>query len=407
MTYPELNAKSYRLVASKLFGGWRRARPAVISEQTKTTEPRRSKWIWISFSLVVLFPAITASFYYALFASPQYEAISRFVIRGSTQRMPVQGLSFGSSALAQFVKLNNSQEGAIISRYIRSEGMVEYLSNNLDLLEVYGRSEIDYLSRLRSFRSSENATAYWLKMVSIDVDVLSGIYSLRTRAFSEADALHVMSLALLGSETLVNNMLGDFRNRVLSNSEIELRQSITEAAVARRALGELRGGERLLDAEESARGLLKTESRLRQQKIEIETELTILRNNLTDDSPVIKEASGRLRKIESQIQEVRDELTISSDRRASISNAIGIYERRKFDVQVADSKQDFADRLLNNARRESELRHIYLEVFEAPTASAVNRRGSIGWAIIRIFGALLVLWLIGILLLWRVLEHSD
>ena len=208
-------------------------------------------------------------------------------------------------------------------------------------------------------------------------------------------------------EDLVNDMLSQARNEAVASSELELRHSLTQTAAARRAFEDLRDTEKLIDARNSASGLLDAESELRQQRIAIETELTEVQGWLSADTPVIRETKSRLSNIDQQMQDLRDQLTKTQNRDTSISDAIQLYERRKFDLQVAEDNQDFADRLLANALRESDLRHVYLETYQPPFVTMKAAYPHPLWESSRFGGALLLLWLIGSLLIVRIREHTD
>jgi capsule polysaccharide export protein KpsE/RkpR len=188
---------------------------------------------------------------------------------------------------------------------------------------------------------------------------------------------------------------------------LELRQSLTETIAARKAFEDLRDTERLIDADNSARSLLGAESKLRQQRIEIETELTTLQSRLSPDTPVVREANNRLRNIDQQIRELQNQLTNRQNRDSSISDAIRLYERRKFELKMAEDNQDFADRLLANALRESNLRHVYIEAFQPPFVGITATYPKPLWETSRFGGALLIVWLIGSLLIVRIREHTD
>ena len=159
------------------------AEPAVrISSASydRAVSPPGRRWFWFTFFGFVLLPTIAAFCYYAFVASPQYVSEAKFVVRGATQMMPIQGISVGGSAITQVMRLNNNQEGAIISSYIQSEGMLEDLARQVNLMIVYGRPEIDWLSRLPSFHPIEKATRYWQKMVSVQIESVGGILTLKS-----------------------------------------------------------------------------------------------------------------------------------------------------------------------------------------------------------------------------------
>jgi len=369
--------------------------------------PPGKQWLWFTLFGFVLLPTIVAFCYFGFVASRQYVSEVKFVVRGATQELPLQGLVIGGSSITQILRMNNNQEGAIISSYIQSEGMLEDLARQVDLMQVYGRSEIDWWSRLPSLHPVEKATRYWLKMVTVQIDAVGGILTLRISAFSPEEARLLTTLVLRRCEDLVNEMLSQARNDAVASSELELRHSLTQAATARAAFEDLRDTEKLIDADNSARSLLETESKLRQQKIEIETELTVLKSQLSSETPVIRETNNRLRNIDQQIQDLRDQLTKTQKGDRSISDAIRLYELRKFDLQVAEDHQDFADRLLANALRESNLRHVYLETYQSPTTAIKATYPKPLWETFRVGGALLFLWMMGSLLIVRIREHTD
>lgn len=331
----------------------------------------------------------------------------KFVVRGTTQIMPGQGIPVGGGAVSQAMRLNNSQEGAIISSYIQSEGMFKDLAKQADLMHIYGRPEVDWLSRLSTLHPFEKSTQYWLRMVSVHIEPVGGIITLRVAAFSPEEARNLARLVLMRCESLVSDLLAHARNNATSSAELELRRSLNQTAVARKAFEELRDTEKLIDADDAARSLLKTESKLSEQKVELETQLTQLKSDLSEKSPVIRDVVDRINSIDKQILNLHDQLTKKEKHDKSISNAIRVYERRKFDLQLAEENQDLADKLLLNARRESQLRHVYLEVFEPPDKAIMESYPFPLLETARLGAGLFIIWLIGALLIIRILEHTD
>lgn len=192
------------------------------------------------FSALVVFPTLTSLVYFSFFASDIYISESKFLIRGPEPNVsPLSGLLGGQGVGTAFSDTNG------LLQFFGSRESLKALEESLSLRSSFSSDSIDRFSRYRGFSFSsgtfEDLYDYYQSKVTIDIDQMSMITTLQTRAFSPEMA-YEMNLELLemGEEKVnqlnerANEDLMKFARQELAAAEEAAREASVAHATYRR-----------------------------------------------------------------------------------------------------------------------------------------------------------------------------
>ncbi|RYF28299.1 MAG: hypothetical protein EOO23_07525, partial [Comamonadaceae bacterium] len=117
--------------------------------------------------------------YLTLIAAPQFVSESRFVVRGSLEKLAIDSIGQAAALSA----LNNSQEAHVVADYIRSPRIVTDLATEFDLKRIYAGAPLDIVWNLPSDASLDRLARKWQGMTTAEVDATTGIIAVRIHAF--------------------------------------------------------------------------------------------------------------------------------------------------------------------------------------------------------------------------------
>ena len=149
---------------------------------------RGSRWLSISFAVIVLAPTILAGIYYALIASDQYESRTLFAVRGlSSSVSALDALGFTNLIGSGGVEQTDSY---IVADYIRSIAVIEDIREHLgiDLRQFYANPNADILWRIDPDMPIEDFSLYWKWRINVGFNSATGISTFEVRAFAAKDA---------------------------------------------------------------------------------------------------------------------------------------------------------------------------------------------------------------------------
>ena len=187
------------------------------------------------FLLTVLLPTLIALFYLGTVASDVFISESRIVVR-SPQKQAQTGLG----ALLQGVGFSRSQDDAYtVHDFIMSRDAALLLDQRYLIVNHFSSEKHDRLSRFGGIDldySFEAFYRYYQKhVVEASNDTASSIITLRTSAFTAADAQKINIALLEMSEKLVNQLNERGRNDMIrfAQSEVSAAESRAKAEIGR------------------------------------------------------------------------------------------------------------------------------------------------------------------------------
>jgi capsular polysaccharide transport system permease protein len=360
------------------------------------------------FGLCVVLPTALAAVYFGYYASDIFVSESSYVVRGPNKKASSSGLNamlegMSAGGLSNFAR---SQEDVhTIGNYIRSRDALAHLDRQLDLKTAWQSENIDLLHRFDPFDwddSQEALYEYYLKRVSAHVDPASGITTLISSAFDPQTALEMNKLLLAEAERLVNVLNERARNDLIRFASKEVGVAEEKAKAAAEAVSKFRNSQSVVDPEKQTELHFAQISRLQDELIKTQAQLTQLRV-FAPDSPHPPALELRARTLENEIAKETEKITGGDN---SLASKAAQYERLALERQFADQQLASALASLEVARNEAQRQQLYLETIAKPSLpdEAVLPKRIRGVVTTFVLG--LVAWGIFAMLLAGVREHQ-
>lgn len=359
--------------------------------------------LWTSFGALVVAPVLAVFVYLLAFASPLYEAQSQFVVRGDVNRPG--GGSLGG-AVGAVAALNVNQESSILVRFLPSRALVERLRGTLDVAALYSSPDIDSLSRLAEDADADAVAAYWADKVSASVDPVSGVVTLKVRAYSPEDALTLNQAAMLESETMLNLLLDDSRRDALRVAEQDRERAAEALEDARRELEAFRREAGLLDPNDAGAQAVDLIYELRGQRAALSAQLEAALTSLSPSAPQVRALRTRLSALDDQIAALEAEL-VPTGGTEGLPVLISRFDALELKRAFAEKSFGRAELTLLRTQAEVERWHLYLTVFDPPTLAAEEVEPRPFWTSGKLFATLAVLWAILALLAAGTMDHRQ
>lgn len=355
------------------------------------------------FILCVVIPTLSAIIYYTWIASDVYVSESQLVIRTPDKQ--------SSSLLGDFLQgagFSNSQNDAYtVQEYILSRDALDKLDKKLAVKEKFSSTSIDRLSRfggILSDQSNEALHRYYQKMVEVELDTLSSIITLRSRAFQAQDALDINQYLLNTSEQLVNKLNDRARLDMLQFAKGEVDTAEEKAKKAAVALARYQNTAGVVDPENQAAIPLQQIAKLQDELLATRTQVLQI-ESLTPQNPQLPSLHKRVTMLEKEIEKESAGLTGSTDK--SLVNKAVQYSRLTLEKEFADRQLASALASLEQSRAEAQKQQLYVENIAKPSLPDEAQEPKR----LRIIATVVVLgviaWGILSLLVAGIKEHKD
>jgi capsular polysaccharide transport system permease protein len=363
----------------------------------------------ISFGIVVLLPLCLLGLYFLFLATPQYFAEFRFSVTEVTPSAgPLGGGGSGGTTAAAVASAMGGHGGAVsggtaqnfvVIDYLKSRQVVDELSQNVDIREIYSRPEIDWPNRFDKSRSTEHLVRYWNKMVWANYDPLTGLATVEIKAFRPDDALTVANQLVTLSENLVNKIAKRAEEDAVKFAEQEVVRAKAGLDKARAAMAEFREKEGVIDPIPSVvTGNTQLIGTLRGSVSQLEADYdTIRRQNLSESAPSVLALKSRVQAAREQLASVEREVSGSRSGRNVLAGVVARFEALDMDRQYAQAILLTSLQSLDRARASAAAQHLYLTPYVRPALpeSAGGPRVFLSMAL----GAFILaaIWFIGLL----------
>jgi capsular polysaccharide transport system permease protein len=228
----------------------------------------------------------------------------------------------------------------------------------LNLRSLYAQERIDPVARLSSKSSKEDFLQYYQKMVSVTKDEISGVMTLKVRAFDPQTAQNIGERILDQTEHFVNRLSDRMQEDSISLAKKELQEAQSDVIASTQALQQYRRQHQNLDPVQTGGGILGMIQELESQLSSARIELKQAREYLREDNPKVTKLKNKISAIETQIERHRQALTGGSGE--SIVNILQEYERLKLEKELAQEQYKIALSSLESARKEASKKSTYL-----------------------------------------------
>ena len=393
-----------------------------LRDLTTDAQPKRSFNIvgW-SLALFVLLPFLTSAVYLFAFASDQYVAETRFMVRQTEPLLGsgMDGINVGGSdskkaeegsggaavpGMTGAIRLGG-EDAEIVASYIHSRAIIDDISRRLDIRAIYQRPEADFWARLPRDATIEDLTKYWKQMVLVNIESTSGILTVKVVAFRREDALQLAQAIIKSSETLVNQLSLKVRTDMMQTAEDEMRRSEGEVRFALTNLTSFRNSSRVLDPQQSAESSGKLLIELMADKIEAEGQVFVAERVQGPNAPGMTTLRDKLASINNHIDQIKNEMAGSKTISSNMAATVAEFETLELKKQFAETMYKFASNGVERARIASERQQVYLEVFQPPSLPQDFTYPE-RWAdLLLIFFAFLMMWICGATITASVIDH--
>jgi len=366
-----------------------------------------------SFVLAVVLPAVISLVYFSLFQTDQYVSEAHFTIRkggGDSKSAIGDMMSSITSAGGSMGGLGGTgtspttQDVFIVADYVRSRTIIEDMGGKQVLLNIYGRAGVDWLSRLSSSASLEEAWKYWNRMVSAVIDTPSGIITLDVRAFSRDDAYNIARGILSKSEALVNEISERARNDAMMRALGEVKSAEDRLRKARADLADFRNKNNLIDPMLNAKTISDNITKLQQDRLTLENTRATLGPSVSPDSPMLRILNAQIAALDQQIENLRGQLAGNSKTNVLAGQITG-YESLQIEVQFAEKLYSISQDSYQAARQEQERQQLYLVTVEQPNIPERQAYPRLFLDTLTVFAGCLILWSMAALLVGTVRDH--
>lgn len=329
----------------------------------KPAAPKKKKWFAKPlFWLTVILPTAFSTVYFGAVASDIYISESSFVVRSPKNQASLTG--FG--ALLQGSGFSRSQDDSYtVQEYMRSRTALEQLQQELPVKSFYD-SQGDILSRFNGFKLNDSQEAffrYFKDRLSIDLDSVSGIATLRVRAFKPEEGQQINQKLLNLGEELINRLNERARKDTLAYAEQAVEEAEKNVNNTAEALSKYRIKNKIFDLPAQSGVQLSLISTLKSELIRVETQLAQL-VSITPDNPQVPALEMRQKSLRKEIEQQSKNLSGSNN---SIATQTAEYQRLVLANELAQQQLTAAMTSLQNTRGEADRQQLYLEVINKPS----------------------------------------
>ncbi len=361
----------------------------------------RARKLGLRFALVVLLPTLLAAVYYGLIASKQYESYSVFTVHSAEQR-PMVGLE---GLLGTTVGSPATRDTLAIRDFVLSRDMLSRLDEEHGFIAHYQDSGVDYVSRMSSDASFEDAHAYYLTKVHVEFDSTSGSLSLRVRAFSAEKAQEFAMAITEYSEGKVNTLSKRERRDQTRYARQEVERCEERLIKARQKLLEEQQKHAELNPLETAGAAMSVRTQLEVELAKARAELSSARAFMTPSAPKVQELEARVRALSGQVEAEKNRL-VDPENEDGIAESLAQFETVMIEKEFAQKSYQSAMAALELARAEAARQHRYLAVIATPFAPDESTYPQRALSVVTVFVLSFLLLGIGSLLVAAVREHA-
>lgn len=351
---------------------------------------------------VVILPTFLAIVYYVLIASNQYESEARYVVRSS--RETASGTS-GMGQAASIAGMSAQPDAMSVRDYLASHDAVEALSKKVDIVGIFSRPDIDFISRLRAVSPTPEALLdYYLDHVTVKLSPDSGITTLTVRAFRPSDALAINRELLKLGEARVNAMnRAAYQNAMLvAGQQVDDAQRELNNARAKTTRFRVAHGDP--DPPSSAKAQAELVAGMEGALAQAQAQLASTGALIHRSSPQYTALASRVHALSAQVAEQKGRLAGNIEKGYAVN--LGRYEQLVSGEESATKRYELALTAYDKAREQAAKQQLFImRVVEPnlPIKSTYPRRLQI---ITTLFFALLLAYGIGWLIAAGVREHA-
>lgn len=356
-------------------------------------KPRRRDTVFrvgfvLAFLLCFLAPLATGIYYLAAVVTPQYEAETRFVLRSALPALPN---SDGPSD-ANVASLKVVQDTLVVVSFLDSPALVKRLDEEIDLDTIYARSEIDPLSRLEPGQSLEEKTEYFEDFITTEVSSVSGIVTVKVRAFTPEDAQDTLDAIFDLAEERVNLLNGEIWASVLEVAERNFAGASEQLRNVRQRFATLQNETGVFDVELEAEALSEVITTLRTELVDLENRRATLLLQVPETHINVVRFDRAIEVRQAQLERLESEVTSAQADGTTLSGNQQQFDALEIEVEIAQDRFKTAATELEQAKLLNSVQMLYLDRFVLAALPQDSTYPAYAWEIARLIFFCLLAW---------------
>ncbi|MDP8914627.1 MAG: capsule biosynthesis protein [Pseudomonadota bacterium] len=390
---------------------------AALIERLQGTLNRKAdgkrNWGVISALVCIALPTFLAALYYLIFAADLYVSEARFAVRTNESQ--------SEDVLGQITGLPSTSvisDSYIVADYILSPDLVRQLEGRIPLRQMFAHSDADFLKKLDPTVTLEHLVAYWGNRVEVFYDFTKNAISVRSQAFSAADAQIITQGIVDLVRNLVNDLSAQARRDAVQFASSELARAELRVRNARDDLIRFRAKNNNFDPAQTASAAIGIVGKLESERSQLSSQLAAVSGYLGPNAPSVQMLTSRINALEAEIGRIQGAISESdAGKQDGLKGVAGLPASGAFTTVVADYQelllnQEFAEKAytaalgsLERARSEADRAQSYLAIYVQPN---VPEQATYPQRFLNIFVVLLlasIIWAIGSLAFLTARDH--
>jgi len=324
---------------------------------TRHLPRRRTRLRRLAMFLLVFAPSLLATIYYGLIATDRYVSQAVYVVRSGNDATSATGLS---SLLTMLGVGRSESDGHEVEAYLTSREAVQSLAAGLPLASIFEVTSADRLSRFPNLLFSdtrEGLYQYLQNRITVRMDDVSAVQTLRVEAFRPEDAHRIASDLLDLAERKVNRLNERSERDAIGHAEQDLDVAQRRLVDAQVALTAFRDRELMINAGQSATALVELIAKLETQLADTRVEITQILS-VSSNSPQLPPLRARAQALMDQIAHEKSQVAPGE---GDLAAKLAEYERLELQQTFADKSAQAAMAALEVARSEARRQHVFLD----------------------------------------------
>ncbi|MCA0405036.1 MAG: capsule biosynthesis protein [Proteobacteria bacterium] len=310
---------------------------------------------------LVVIPSVIALIYFGLIAAGLYISETKFIVRTSSS-----GSEISLSSLLQSPGMSRAvDETYAVSTYMSSRDMVAKLEKERRLRDILSRPEADFVYKFPNIYSKDNSEALYeafQRFIDIDVDVSTGITTLKTKAFRAEDALALSRDLLEFADEFINRLNNRAHTDSIQFAELLVRETTKRLSDIETRLTDYRNKEMVLNPEKESVASLEMLTKL--STLIAKEEATLAQQVAqTPDSPVLASQREKIKSLRNEFEKQRRSIAGGEN---SIASKLEGFERLALERELAAKGLAQAVIELEKSRQFAQTQRIYLQTIVAP-----------------------------------------
>ncbi|MDO6838019.1 lipopolysaccharide biosynthesis protein [Paraglaciecola chathamensis] len=372
-----------------------RDKVSLVIQVLKNIPSKRNDGYMYKPSFIFIFiPFIVFAFYQIVWASPRFESRTQLIVKqpdGMTTLDPTMALLSGIGANPS----NNDNE--LLKAYIYSNDMISYLESELKMTKHFSNRNYDIFSRLTDNPSKEELNKYFNKMVQIDINDISNVFTVSTQGF-KAEYAQILGKTITQRAEWFINEIGHTLAKEQLNFVVK-EHEVTERRLqkAKSTILNFQRINGLLDPEAEGLAFQRITYELEGKLAAKQAQLNALLSGMSQEAPQVLALKTEISSLENEMQVQRKRLThkTSTDAGKSVGELLAKYSDLKIDLELALKAYASSQISLEKSRIEAYRQLKYLVVIESPTIPEDAKYPKVIYNIALFMAVILMLFVIG------------